>query len=119
MMDRFCQDLIHFIVTSALFYKGLRYYRSTLLHVSLNIPPGAPPFRAENLFAPALDLTNGLNGTTQLHIALQPLTGNRLQEYVESLVNDLARTAGSVTTSSFGIFIRSDVDRGLDHLSKS
>lgn len=119
MMDRFCQDLIHFVVTAALYYKRLRCYSSTLLHVSLNIPSGAQPFKADNLFAPALDLSNGLNGTTQLHVALQPLTGNRLQEYVESLVNDLARTAGSVTNSNFGNFIRSDVDRALNHLSKS
>ncbi|MGO9094634.1 MAG: helix-turn-helix domain-containing protein [Bryobacteraceae bacterium] len=111
VLSRLCRDVVRFLVLAAAFYEKSRYYGSSLLDVSLAIPDEAPllgldsgdsrPLPDSGSFEPPLDSIRVDLAGSRIPTALHPVTGERLQEYLEVVMNDLARRTGRVLSSSF------------------
>jgi hypothetical protein len=121
----FCRDLLRFLVLAASFYERRRYYGGGLLEAVLNIPDraelslGVPTINGlgpASLFEPPLRSVPAWCGSTQIRVALHPMTPERLQEYLEAIMNDLARVAGSVLSPSFRASTQPLVDDALKRL---
>jgi hypothetical protein len=119
----FCRDLIDFLLLAASHYDNCQYYGGNLLTVTLKLSEtaqlygGVPSRNSSNqgsgLFEPPLESLSKNDYTTQIHVALHPVTSERLSENLESVINDLARTAGCVLSSVFGATIKPLVEDDL------
>jgi hypothetical protein len=107
----FCRDLIDFLILAAMVYAKARYYGGNLLDVRLTVPeraqlfPGLPTRNSHlpgsGLFEPPLQSIQADGAGIQTRVSLHPVTTERLQAYLEEIMNDLARLAGSVLSASF------------------
>jgi hypothetical protein len=64
-------------------------------------PTPASLLPGSGLFDPPLEFIQTDDYTTQIRLGLQSLSGDRLQDYIEAVVNDIARAAGRVLSSGF------------------
>jgi len=119
----FCRNLTDFLILASAFYGESRYYGGNLLDVRLvvsdraQIHPGVPSRNSHipgsDLFEPPLQSILADAATVQTRVVLHPVTAERLQGYIEEVMNDLARLAGSVLSPSFRPSIQPLVDDAL------
>lgn len=124
----FCQNLLDFLCLGASFYESSRYYGECQTNVSLAIPDkarvfeGAPndptPPLGSRIFEPPLESISGA-AVFSNRIALHPLTSERLLDYLESVMNDLARMAGRVLAPMFPDSTLPYINKALKHLHES
>lgn len=123
----FCRQLLNFHGVSLLFYeRAMKFYGPCLLHVNLTTAnetalfEGVPDGRGQRLegsglFDPPLLSIGGLNAGTQIEINLEPLTPDRLLEYLEIVLLELVRPIGYVLSPQFramaGELIREFLER--------
>jgi hypothetical protein len=125
----FCRNLIYFLILAGTFYQKSRYYGGNLLAVSLTIrdkaqlysgvPTRYAHLQGSGLFEPPLEFIQTDGATIQTRVALHPVTSERLQGYVEEIMNDLARLAGSVLSLSFRTSIQPLADDALERLGRT
>ncbi len=125
--EHFCRYLLDFLCVSSLFYeRAARFYGPLQLHVSLSIPGGADifdglPNHLSNrvggayLFDPPLDHVSQ-QVHTGLEVSMQPTLASRLQEYLETVLTDIARPHGSVLSAGFNDSMKEEVDRAVARL---
>jgi Putative DNA-binding domain len=124
----FCRDLIDFLILAASFYEKSYYYGGNLLEVSLQIldraqlysgvPTRNRPNQGSGLFDPPLESIQVAEDVppTQIRVSLHPLTTERLRGYLEAVMNELARYAGSVLSTSFAASTQPLVEDGWNRL---
>lgn len=108
---QFCRDLADFAVLVAMYYEKAQYYGDGNLIITLKMgekaglfngtPTPASLLPGSGLFDPPLEFIQTDDYTTQIRLGLQSLSGDRLQDYIEAVVNDIARAAGRVLSSGF------------------
>jgi hypothetical protein len=107
----FCRDLIDFLTLGASYYGHAQFYGDCVLIITLKIgdearlfggvPARNSPNQGSGLFDPPLESIRTDDYTTQTRVSLQPLAAERLQSYLEAVLNDIARAAGSVLSNGF------------------
>jgi hypothetical protein len=107
-----CRDLSNFITLAATYYEKAQFYGDHVLSITLKISeaaqlyPGTPtqvsPNQGSGLFDPPLASIRADDYTTQIRVVLQPITTERLKDYLEAVMNDMVRGAGCVLSSRFG-----------------
>lgn len=122
----FCVFLLDFLSISSLFYeRAVRYYGSLKLEVMLSIPGGASLFdglpEPPNFIGGAYLFDPPLNRVTQnmrseIEVSLHPPLADRLEEYLEDVLNELARRHGSVLVSEFGRSVKKPIEDALSRL---
>lgn len=101
-------DLVSFLLLAAEFYDRARYYGDCRLTVTLVLPKAHPlkpgAFRGhwitENIFEPYPDIID-VGGSFEVPVTSHPATAQRVTEYLEIVMNEVARMAGSVFNPSF------------------
>lgn len=127
--EHFCKYLLDFLCISSLFYeRAARFYGPLELHVTLSIPGGGGadifdglPSHLSNrvggayLFDPPLNHIS-LRMQTDLEVCMQPTLASRLQEYLETVLTDIARLHGSVLSAGFTDSMKEEVDKAVVRL---
>jgi hypothetical protein len=125
--EHFCKYLLDFLCVSSLFYeKAARFYGPLQLHVTTTITGGADIFdglpnhvsnRAGGayLFDPPLNHVSQ-HVQTRLEVSMHPTLTMRLQEYLETVLTDIARPHGSVLSAEFRNSTKEDVDSAVSRL---
>jgi hypothetical protein len=99
ILEEFCVDLITFLVMASAYYETIGYYGDCQLNLTVLLPDGTHVVspgsfrgrvRVGDLFEPRLDVIQVNFGATS-QIALYPRLLQRIEGYVEELMNDFAR----------------------------
>ncbi|MFZ0817667.1 MAG: hypothetical protein WAM78_19240 [Candidatus Sulfotelmatobacter sp.] len=125
--EHFCKYLLDFLCVSSLFYeKAVRFYGSFQLYVTMTITGGADIFDGlpnhlsdrvggAYLFDPPLNHISQ-HVQTGLEVSMHPTLAGRLQEYLETVMTDIARPHGSVLSAGFETSMKEDVDGAVSRL---
>ena len=125
--EHFCKYLLDFLCVSSLFYeKAARFYGPLQLHVTTTITGGADIFDAlpnhlsdrvggAYLFDPPLSHVSQ-HVQTELEVSMHPTLASRLQEYLETVLTDIARPHGSVLSTGFRGSMKDEVDKAAAQL---
>jgi hypothetical protein len=124
--EHFCGYLSEFLSISSLFYeRTVRFYGPLHLYVTMTIPGGADIFDGmpnrpnrvggAYLFDPPLNHVSQ-HVQTELEVSMQPPLSSRLQEYLETVLTDIARPHGSVLSAEFRNSMKQDVDNAVSRL---
>lgn len=123
--EHFCKYLLDFLCVSSLFYeKAARFYGPLQLHVTMtggaDIFDGLPNHLSNRvggayLFDPPLNRISG-HVQTGLEVSMHPTLTDRLREYLEIVLTDIARPHGSVLSAEFGNSMKGDVDNTVSRL---
>ena len=115
----FCRYLLEFLSISSLFYeRTIRFFGPCVLNFALMIPegaklfPGLPPgarLGGANLFHPPLESIKSAM-VAQFEVAMHPMSSARLQDYLEAIMIEIARSSGSVLSSEFRSSMQELVD---------
>jgi hypothetical protein len=125
--EHFCKYLLDFLCVSSLFYeRAARFYGPLQLHVTMTITGGADildslPSHVSNRVGGAYLFDPPLNHVSQqvqtgLEVSLHPTLASRLQEYLETVLTDIARPHGSVLSAEFRTSMKGDVDNAVSRL---
>lgn len=115
-VERFVRDFINFLGLCAVFYGKTGYYGSNLLEVRLTILDEAQVWQQPYFFSPQLQTIQVSGAFSRIRMALHPLLSVRWQEYLETVVNDLARFSGAVLSPLFTSGTKSEVELAVHNL---
>jgi hypothetical protein len=111
----FIRHLAGFLGLAAVFYSRAGCNGAGLLQVDLavnreaqlfgGLPTRVSPLPGTDLFEPSLRCVSAHVGA-RADVALRTITCERLQQYIEAIMNDLARPMGSVLSARFSDSIR-------------
>lgn len=101
----FCRDLVNFLILASSFYQTVQYSGDNLLQVAIAIPDTARLYSAASapgaFFDPPFETIQTDQCLLQSRVTLNPPGFERLQRYLEEVMHDLARMAGSNLHESF------------------
>jgi hypothetical protein len=125
--EHFCRYLLDFLSVASLFYeRAARFYGPLQLYITTTITGGADIFdglpndRSNRvggayLFDPPLNHVSQ-HMQTGLEVSMHPVLANRLLEYLETVLTDIARPHGSVLSAEFRGSMKGDVDDAVARL---
>jgi len=125
----FCRCLLDFLSISSLFHeRTIQFFGPYVLHVALiiaesfNLFGGFPTpkqhIAGTMLFHPPLEaIKSGV--TTEIEVAMSPISGDRLQDYLEAVMIDIVRPSGSVLAPEFRGATQVLVDDAVKRLSSA
>jgi hypothetical protein len=125
----FCRYLLEFLSVSSLFYeRKIQFFGPCVLHVAVTTPdgiklfPGFPTPSARvagaNLFHPPLG-TIKASIVTEIEVAMHPISGDHLQDYLEAVMIDIVRPSGSVPVPEFRTGMQALVDDAVKRLASA
>ncbi len=123
----FCRHLLDFLSVSSLFCeRTIQFFGPYVLHVALVIAEsfnlfGGLPTRSQDiegtrLFHPPLEVIR-LGIATEIEVAMSPISGARLQDYLEAIMIDVVRPSGSVLAPEFRTAMQTLVDDAMKRLA--
>ncbi|HYW38673.1 MAG TPA: hypothetical protein VE957_11205 [Terriglobales bacterium] len=121
--DHFCKYLLDFLCVSSLFYeRSARFYGPLQLCGTMSgaylfdgMPQGQHRLGGAYLFEPPLAHISQ-NSRSELEVSMHPTLANRLQEYLDTVLTDIARPHGSVLNAGFRESIKETVDDAVKRL---
>lgn len=124
--EHFCKYLLDFLSIASLFYqRAAHFYGPLQLWVTMSIAGGADLFDGPlqhsqvlggaYLFEPPLNRISR-DVRTEIEVSMHPLLASRMHEYLEAVLNAMARPHGSVLHASFNSSIKEEVDRAVARL---
>jgi schlafen family protein len=125
----FCHYLLNFLSISSLFYeRTIQFFGPCVLHVALTIAQGVNLFggfptssqriAGTKLFHPPLE-TIRAGAATEIEVAMSPISGDRLQDYLEAVMIDVVRPSGSVLVPEFRTAMQALVDDAVKRLASA
>lgn len=123
----FCRYLLEFLSVSSVFYeRTIQFFGPYVLHVALAVVEsfnlfGGLPARIQDiegtkLFHPPLEIIR-LGVTTEIEVSMSPISGDRLQDYLEAVMIDVVRPSGSVLAPEFRTSMQALVDDAVKRLA--
>lgn len=120
-VTQFCSDFIKFLTLAGVFYQERQYYSGGLLDVEVALLDGARVhkggewLKGRRLFEPQLDsLPPALAMKTSLKVAVNPASAELFEGYIETALNDIARSYGSVFNPDCRLMMREYIDQRID-----